>query len=443
MGADSGVRKTELVPSAVAIPQTDDRRALVVRVAASPHFQKSPKLREFLLYVCEKALANQPEQINEQFIGCRVFGRRPDYNSNEDNIVRVEARQLRRRLADYFDKEGRDEPTVIEIPKGTYVPAFEPRPVAASTVTVKETAPAVVQPVRERGPRSTIIALGLAVTVLAALCIWLWKRGAPVLDPATSSLRRLLWSELFDASHQTYVVVADSCFVLLQDLTRRPVSLNEYLSRDYPRNLKQAGISSEMSAVLDLISSRQYTSLADSDLTARILHHSSPFRDRTLIRYARNLQVRDFKAANFVLLGSTRANPWVELFEPQLDFNFEVDEALRKSYLRNKSPRSGELPFYRAGGKDGTTTETYGLIALCPNLNRNGNVLIVAGTTMEGTEAAGESVTNGELFLKLLRAMGLNTDRERLPYFQALLKTSTMAGAARESGLVAYRFTER
>src|ERR1039458_8664612 len=116
------VRRTEDDPL-----RHDDRWALVERVAASQIFQKSPRLREFLLYVCETTLRNHLEDVREQQIGVHVFNRRPDYNMSEDSIVRVQARELRKRLALYFDTEGKDEPLVISIPKGGYIPVFAPR----------------------------------------------------------------------------------------------------------------------------------------------------------------------------------------------------------------------------------------------------------------------------------------------------------------------------
>lgn len=407
---------------------------MVQRIAASPQFQKSPKLREFLLYVCEKALANQIEQINEQLIGCRVFGRRPDYNSNEDNIVRVEARQLRKRLEEYFAQEGAGETLVVRIPKGGYVPVFETRRQAPP-----EAARPDIEERLRRARRLTAYVAGLCAA-LAGACVWLWlHQASPQTDLSAAQLHRLLWSRLFDANHQTYLVVADSNFVLLQDIVHRPVTLNEYLSRDYPNSLKGPGISPEVATLMDLIASRQYTSLADSDLTARILRLGGVFSERAVIRLARNLQIRDFKTAHVVLLGSRRSNPWVELFEPKLNFEHEVDEPSRRSYFRNKSPQAGEQPEYWFGGKDGRSSETYAVVSLVPNLGRTGTVLILAGATMEGTEAAGELVTNGELFLRLLRTMGIRDNPDRVPYFEVLLKTSSTAGAPRDSEVVAYR----
>ncbi len=111
---------------------SDPRWQLVLRVAESPHFRKGPKLRAFLLYVCEQALLGQPENLTTQLIACRVFGRPPEFNAAEDNIVRVEARELRKRLVAYFGAEGLNDPVVIEIPKGSYVPVFTPRGVEAA-----------------------------------------------------------------------------------------------------------------------------------------------------------------------------------------------------------------------------------------------------------------------------------------------------------------------
>src|SRR5271157_1568224 len=108
----------------------NDHWELASRVADTPRFRRSPRLREFLLYACDRALRGQYDELHEQQIGCHVFGRRPGYNPSEDNIVRVEARRLRARLEDHFASEGKDEPVLIAIPKGSYLPVFVPRVMA-------------------------------------------------------------------------------------------------------------------------------------------------------------------------------------------------------------------------------------------------------------------------------------------------------------------------
>jgi hypothetical protein len=109
------------------LSEADPRRELLDRVASNRLFSNSPALKAFLLYIGEQAIAGRLDAIKEQQIGSRVFGRKPDYDPAEDNIVRVRARQLRQRLNDYFAGDGRNESVVMSIPKGHYIPVFGPR----------------------------------------------------------------------------------------------------------------------------------------------------------------------------------------------------------------------------------------------------------------------------------------------------------------------------
>lgn len=147
------------------------REELVSRVASSVTFEKSPRLRAFFLHVCRCAIEDKSEEATEQQIGIYVFGRQPSYNPNDDNIVRSQARQLRMKLEHHFVNEGKDEPVVITIPKGQYLPVFETR--------IKEPqAQPVVLVAAERKPRHLRHAL-LGAAALAGLGLaWLGYRGA-------------------------------------------------------------------------------------------------------------------------------------------------------------------------------------------------------------------------------------------------------------------------
>ena len=112
----------------------DDRSELVRRVAASSTFEKSTRLRAFLVHVCRCALENRPEAATEHQIAIHVYDRTSGYNPNEDNIVRSQARLLRMKLDHYFATDGLDEPVIISIPKGRYLPVFTDRPDRASPV---------------------------------------------------------------------------------------------------------------------------------------------------------------------------------------------------------------------------------------------------------------------------------------------------------------------
>ena len=102
----------------------DPRWQLAQRIVDSAQFSKSPRLSSFLLYIVSKSLEGRQSEVTEQQIGVHVFGRPLGYRTVDDNIVRSYARQLRKRLAEYFAGDGIDDAMRIEIPLGGYLPAF-------------------------------------------------------------------------------------------------------------------------------------------------------------------------------------------------------------------------------------------------------------------------------------------------------------------------------
>jgi hypothetical protein len=174
------------------------RDDLVRRVASSSTFQKSPRLRAFFLHVCRCALENQPEAATEQQVGIHVFGRPPGYNPNEDNIVRSQARLLRLKLEHHFAHEGRDEPVIITIPKGRYLPVFEQRVEESAELAAPAAAPAASAPVavhiESKHPWLwlvlTVAGVALAVVIAAVrngnIRLWSGPSARPSLPSASA-----------------------------------------------------------------------------------------------------------------------------------------------------------------------------------------------------------------------------------------------------------------
>ncbi len=114
---------------AAAIIQSADidaKRAELRAVLASPEFVRAPRLAHLLTYLCEKMLAGETAQIKEYSIGVEVFDRGDSFDQDSDSIVRVEANRLRKRLADYYARDGATHALKITIPLGQYVPQFTP-----------------------------------------------------------------------------------------------------------------------------------------------------------------------------------------------------------------------------------------------------------------------------------------------------------------------------
>ena len=105
------------------------------RILNSAQLVTSPSLSRFLRYIVEETLAGRSAEIREYTLGVYVFDRGDDFNPRLDPIVRVQARNLRGRMAKYYEGPGAEDPIRIELPKGTYVPLFHKRVVEVSVDT--------------------------------------------------------------------------------------------------------------------------------------------------------------------------------------------------------------------------------------------------------------------------------------------------------------------
>lgn len=126
-------------------PSESDIRQALRKVAQSEMFIASPRLSAFLCYIVHQALAGAGGRIKGYTIAVEALGRAADFDPRVDPIVRVEAGRLRRRLDRYYADEGADDPVVIELPLGGYVPRFHPRAlsgVVPSNGHVRELRPA-------------------------------------------------------------------------------------------------------------------------------------------------------------------------------------------------------------------------------------------------------------------------------------------------------------
>jgi tetratricopeptide (TPR) repeat protein len=94
------------------------------RILASPGFAQNERLSRFLRFVVERRLEGRQIELKESVIGIEVFGRRPDYNTKRDAIVRTEASRLRARLGEYYANGGNRDTVIVELPKGGYVPVI-------------------------------------------------------------------------------------------------------------------------------------------------------------------------------------------------------------------------------------------------------------------------------------------------------------------------------
>src|SRR5436190_2899049 len=133
------------------------------RILKSAPLVSSPSLSRFLRYIVEETLAGRSAAIREYTLGVHVFDRGEDFNPRLDPIVRVQARNLRARVAKYYETQGVDDPIFIELPKGTYVPIFhkrgeEPQPAESTPAPAEPSAAVAASIMPVPPPRSPVAA---------------------------------------------------------------------------------------------------------------------------------------------------------------------------------------------------------------------------------------------------------------------------------------------
>jgi hypothetical protein len=422
---------------------TDERWQLVQRIISSPPFQKGTRLRDLLQYITEQTIRGHAHDLTEQHIGNALFHKPSDYSPLEDSSVRVHARQLRLKLHEYFNEDGRNEPLILEIPKGAYAPAFRAVAKPPAPVPVEIAAPVAVPAARWSG-RAAVpwVICGL----LAILCVGLFFRTAlnhPVGAAAAAPSLSWPFSQIFDPRHQTVIVVADSNYGMSRILASQSGSLDQYLRRDFQHGAT-AGKAAD-SRLNEYISNSTLTSFADVADVVSLYKMAGPMQSQVSVRYPRDLRMRDLDHNNYIFIGSPASNPWVALLQDKLNFR-ESESVVGKSIkvFVNRNPLPGEQLQYEGLRWTGTMGEDYATISLLPNATHDGSVLALQGLQQEGTEAAGRFLADEENRRQLMNALGVSaTDAAggstQNIWFEALIRSRTVSGAPNSTTLVAVR----
>jgi hypothetical protein len=415
--------------------------------AASDHLKRAARLKEFLYYVGKKSIKEGLSDIHEQEIGHAVFGRRDSYDTSQDNIVRVSATELRRRVEAYFAAEGKDEPLIFDIPRGSYTPVFRWRSEIPPTEAAKaaEAAAAALLPAVTAPwwlAQLPLLLMSAIAIVLAIACASLWRENRSLHkmvytwdgQPALAAF----WPRFLDSTQDTDIVLADTSFAIVEDMMKRSFPLSDYLNRSYLSEVRAYSLCTADNKVVnsipfESIAARNNGSFGDFQVAQRIeaLDHGSTSAH---VSFAREFTADSVKRDNVILIGSRKSNPWVDLFTDEMNFLVKYDASLDQSFVVNLHPRAGEQALY-AQPADPYASLGYSVIAYLPNPSRTGRALIIEGTNAEATNAAGEFVTSEETMSNFLKKV----PGKKIPYFEILLKTARMSGTPFQAEVVAYR----
>ena len=419
-------------------------KELADRIVSSSVICKSARLRDLFVYLCNRVLLESADDIHELELGHKVFGRPEHYDTAADNIVRVHASILRKRLAEYFQTEGTNETLIIEIPKGNYAPIFRKRDLhtvidsggdkkqvdslaalhiaepAGGPVHPPFSAPA--QPASSMWRTFSFVLGGLAglLAILFALQL-VQSTNQRHHKLIAGDTVRLFWSGLFQQKAPTSVVLDDASLDFYQEATGHSIALTEYFDRSYLHPLEEAAAAAHLDPKLaHSFLLRRQSNFADVNLIEKFSQTAQALETNANIFFARDFSFRQARSGNTILLGTRQSNPWIQSFDSYLAVRWKFDPTLESYYPLN-STDSSEADKVHVSASDTKAHESYASVAFLPNLAGTGNVLIVSGTGGASVTSALDFL-NDDASMSQLRSRIASQKKDAFPYFEILLR---------------------
>lgn len=389
----------------------------VDRLVNSHTLHGSEALCKLLKYLAEHALKH-PGALKEYQIATEVFGRPADFDPHLDSLVRVQAGRLRAKLGEYYASEGANDPILVELPKGTYNLVFHRQAVAAGE-------PQSTQQVG--GPsishRNWTVPLlgGLLVLALIAISVLVATRArsSTASADAVPAAVRTFWHQ-FASGPEPWVIFSNGAFV------GRPETGLRYFNP----------ATDSRQAILD-----HYTGVGEV-LAVHELDHVFELLNKPLrVKRGSLFTLDDVQNNDLIFVGSPAENLTLRDIPSTKEFVFQrLTLGPRSGDLAvvNMHPQPGEEKMFLATPAGTPLTEDYAIIGLVPGLNPARSVLILAGTTTLGTEAAAEYVCRQDSLEHLLLRLSVSENGEMNP-FEAVLRVKVTRGVPVETELVALR----
>lgn len=386
----------------------------------------SESLCKLLRYLAKHVLDHPGTPIKEYQIATEVFGRSSDFDPQLDSMVRVQAGRLRVKLTEYYSSDGAEDPIIVELPKGTYVLAFHHRnPVPAKTNNMQGSAASA----ELAGPRrnwmiataSLTILLAIAATIILSMVSTRNAAQAGIAhDPeGPPAAMRVFWGGFVSGQDAPWVIFSNAKFV-----GRPEVDLRYY---DANRDQKNVTIFDYYTGVGEVLSVHALDRLFET------------FHREIRVKRGSLFSLDDAKNNNLIFVGSPLENLTLLEIPGTVDFVFHrVATGPRKGdpEILNVHPQPGEQKEYRGTPTDDPLTEDYAVIGLVKGLEPSQSVLILAGDTTMGTQAAVEYVCNKNSIEQLLLRLSVSQTGQLKP-FEALIRVKVTRGVPVSTELVA------
>ncbi len=423
------------------------------KVLQSRTLRESESLKAFLRFAGLKAIDDRDSYLKEYTIATEVFGRSSGYDSRNESVVRVQAGRLRSKLQKYYDTEGKDDPVLIDLPKGHYTPVFSYIEASNRVEATGETILPVADASLEKKSSETGSTRNLSRPIIACLIIASLALGFLALKygeeanrlksstsptgPETEEIKSALplWGDFLHSPEPVLVAFSNALFrgtaetgmKILKPMGSAPTNVGS------PAASHTSGIKADSESVV----TDHYTGIGEvlgvyslGDLF---------YKASRSIRVKRSLMLTwdDLKTENIIILGSPAENFVLRDLPQQQDFVFQPlkdDKQNMSLGIVNTKPKAGEQTTYLAkqeGPSRSQISEDYAVISLLRGLDEKHRLMILAGITTFGTQAAAEYVTKPEHIKDLIAHLDTSQsgNSPKLPlFYQVLIKVKVNGG---------------
>jgi hypothetical protein len=398
-------------------------RNQINRLVSSQVLHSSESLCKLLQYLAKHALEHPNTPLKEYQLATEVFGRRSDFDPQSDSTIRVQAGRLRLKLAEFYSSEGAHDPVVVELPKGTYILSFQQRELAASKPAIE---PTLASNEDDKVPRPWLIAVAIlsALLLMAMASIGMIRssQAAPTahagnFEPPVAF--QMFWKPFISGPEEPWLIFSNAAFVGRPETGMRYFSAN----RD------------SQDAIWD-----HYTGVGEVLAVHSLDEVFGQFHRQLRVKRGSLFSLDDAKNNDLIFLGSPSENLSLAEIPRTKEFVFRrMTGGPRKGDLAivNVHPQAGEEQEFLASPAS-PLVEDYALIGLVPGLAPERSVLILAGTTTFGTQAAAEFVSRQNSVEDLLTRI-TGSKAGALKPFEAVLRIKVARGVPVEAELVAVR----
>jgi hypothetical protein len=412
------------------VTEREQNLSQIDRLTSSHSLHGSESLCKLLRYLARHVLDHPGTPIKEYQIATEVFGRSADFDPQLDSMVRVQAGRLRVKLSEYYAGDGAEDQIVVELPKGTYVLAFHHRS-ATPTKSFAANNGNAVQPTAETAAprRNWIIAIASLTFLLAVAAVVILSlvsnrnsaqagisRDAGTPPPAM----RIFWNGFVSGQDAPWVIFSNAKFV------GQPVSGLRYYDSARDKN----------TMIFD-----HYTGVGEVLAVHELDHLFETFHREIRVKRGSLFSLDDAKNNNLIFVGSPLENLTLLEIPGTEEFVFHrVATGPRKGdpEIVNVHPQPGEAKEFLGTPGDLPLVEDYAVIALVKGLEPSQSVLVLAGDTTMGTQAAVEYVCNKNSIEQLLLRLSVSQTGQLRP-FEAVIRVKVTRGVPVSTELVALR----